>query len=162
MSNIALALSNGWRCAAVVEADTDRVLAPHHLMMSATPIPRSLAMSYYADLDVSVIDELPGGRQPITTKLVSEQRRAEIVGRIHDAITRRSQCLLGVSADRGEREAGVAGHRVAERHGAARRADRCHARCACGAVARTHEGRRKAPSWRTSPPIAFKCWWRPR
>ena len=55
-------------------------------MMSATPIPRSLAMSYYADLDVSVIDELPGGRQPITTKLVSEQRRAEIVGRIHDAV----------------------------------------------------------------------------
>ena len=68
------------------QADTDRILAPHHLMMSATPIPRSLAMSYYADLDVSVIDELPGGRQPITTKLVSEQRRAEIVGRIHDAV----------------------------------------------------------------------------
>ena len=45
-------------------------------MMGATPIPRSLAMSYYADLDVSVIDELPGGRQPITTKLVSEQRPA--------------------------------------------------------------------------------------
>ena len=68
------------------QADTDRILAPHQLMMSATPIPRSLAMSYYADLDVSVIDELPGGRQPITTKLVSEQRRGEIVGRIHDAV----------------------------------------------------------------------------
>jgi ATP-dependent DNA helicase RecG len=59
-------------------------LAPHTLMMSATPIPRSLAMSYYADLDVSVIDELPGGRQPITTKLVSENRRAEIATRIYE------------------------------------------------------------------------------
>ena len=68
------------------QADSERVLAPHQLMMSATPIPRSLAMSYYADLDVSVIDELPGGRQPITTKLVGEQRRGEIVGRIHDAV----------------------------------------------------------------------------
>ncbi len=58
--------------------------APHTLMMSATPIPRSLAMSYYADLDVSVIDELPGGRQPITTKLVSENRRPEIAARIYE------------------------------------------------------------------------------
>ena len=68
------------------QADCERVLAPHQLMMSATPIPRSLAMSYYADLDVSVIDELPGGRQPITTKLVREQRRTEVIGRIHDAV----------------------------------------------------------------------------
>ncbi|MCZ2136368.1 MAG: ATP-dependent DNA helicase RecG [Burkholderiales bacterium] len=67
-------------------ADSKEVLAPHQLMMSATPIPRSLAMSYYADLDVSVIDELPGGRQPITTKLVRDQRRSEVIGRIHDAV----------------------------------------------------------------------------
>ncbi len=63
-----------------------RTLAPHTLMMSATPIPRSLAMSYYADLDVSVIDELPQGRQPITTKLVSEARRGEIASRIYEAV----------------------------------------------------------------------------
>ena len=62
-----------------------KTLAPHTLMMSATPIPRSLAMSYYADLDVSVIDELPQGRQPITTKLVSEARRGEIASRIYEA-----------------------------------------------------------------------------
>jgi ATP-dependent DNA helicase RecG len=51
----------------------------HQLMMSATPIPRTLAMTYYADLDVSVIDELPPGRQPITTKLVKDRRRQEVI-----------------------------------------------------------------------------------
>ena len=66
------------------QQDSERSLAPHTLMMSATPIPRSLAMSYYADLDVSIIDELPGGRQPIATKLVSEARRSEIVRRIYE------------------------------------------------------------------------------
>ncbi|MEY4593100.1 MAG: hypothetical protein RIR18_1995 [Pseudomonadota bacterium] len=53
---------------------------PHQLMMSATPIPRTLAMSYYADLDVSVIDELPPGRTPIRTRLVSDARRDQVVG----------------------------------------------------------------------------------
>ncbi|MBU2287911.1 MAG: ATP-dependent DNA helicase RecG, partial [Gammaproteobacteria bacterium] len=57
-------------------------LEPHLLMMSATPIPRTLAMSYYADLDVSTLDELPPGRTPIVTKLVSDQRRDEVVARI--------------------------------------------------------------------------------
>ncbi|WP_354004862.1 ATP-dependent DNA helicase RecG [Ramlibacter albus] len=55
---------------------------PHMLMMSATPIPRTLAMSYYADLDVSTIDELPPGRTPVVTKLVADSRRDEIVERI--------------------------------------------------------------------------------
>ncbi|MDR2188445.1 MAG: ATP-dependent DNA helicase RecG [Azonexus sp.] len=53
---------------------------PHQLMMSATPIPRTLAMSYYADLDVTVLDELPPGRTPIKTRLVAERRRADVVG----------------------------------------------------------------------------------
>ncbi|BBP02178.1 ATP-dependent DNA helicase RecG [Sulfuriferula nivalis] len=57
---------------------------PHQLMMSATPIPRTLSMSYYADLDVSVIDELPPGRTPIVTKLVSDARREELVGWVRD------------------------------------------------------------------------------
>ena len=57
-------------------------LEPHLLMMTATPIPRTLAMSYYADLDVSTIDELPPGRTPIVTKVMSDQRRDEVVERI--------------------------------------------------------------------------------
>jgi ATP-dependent DNA helicase RecG len=58
---------------------------PHQLMMSATPIPRTLSMSYYADLDVSIIDELPPGRKPVLTKLVADSRRAEVVRRIREA-----------------------------------------------------------------------------
>ncbi|MDP1999694.1 MAG: ATP-dependent DNA helicase RecG, partial [Rhodoferax sp.] len=58
------------------------VLEPHLLMMTATPIPRTLAMSYYADLDVSTIDELPPGRTPIITKVVNDARRDEVIERI--------------------------------------------------------------------------------
>ncbi|HEU0282603.1 MAG TPA: ATP-dependent DNA helicase RecG, partial [Gallionella sp.] len=65
---------------------------PHQLMMSATPIPRTLAMSYYADLDVSVIDELPPGRTPVVTKLASDTRREEVFARV------RAACLEGQQA----------------------------------------------------------------
>lgn len=57
-------------------------MEPHMLMMSATPIPRTLAMSYYADLDVSVIDELPPGRTPVVTKLIADSRKDEVIARI--------------------------------------------------------------------------------
>ncbi len=59
---------------------------PHQLIMTATPIPRTLAMTAYADLDVSVIDELPPGRTPIKTVVLPETRRDEIVERIHKAV----------------------------------------------------------------------------
>lgn len=62
--------------------DDRNLLEPHLLMMSATPIPRTLAMSYYADLDVSTIDELPPGRTPVVTKVVADSRRDEVVERI--------------------------------------------------------------------------------
>src|SRR5262249_36230399 len=65
---------------------------PHQLMMSATPIPRTLSMTYYADLDVSVIDELPPGRRPVATRLVSAERRGEVLGRIREACAEGQQC----------------------------------------------------------------------
>ena len=64
----------------------------HQLMMSATPIPRTLSMSYFADLDVSVIDELPPGRAPVATRLFTDSRRGEIVKRVREA------CLAGGQA----------------------------------------------------------------
>jgi len=65
---------------------------PHQLIMTATPIPRTLAMTAYADLDVSVIDELPPGRTPVHTVVLAEQRRDEVVQRI------RTACLHGRQA----------------------------------------------------------------
>jgi len=58
---------------------------PHQLIMTATPIPRTLAMSAYADLDCSVIDELPPGRSPVTTVLIGDERRAQVVARVRAA-----------------------------------------------------------------------------
>lgn len=66
--------------------------SPHMLMMSATPIPRTLAMTHYADLDVSVLDELPPGRTPIKTKLVADARRGEVIERV------RAACAMGRQA----------------------------------------------------------------
>ncbi|MEE9333587.1 MAG: ATP-dependent DNA helicase RecG [Granulosicoccaceae bacterium] len=59
---------------------------PHQLIMTATPIPRTLAMTAYADLDCSVIDELPPGRKPVTTLAVENNRRGEVVAKVDDAI----------------------------------------------------------------------------
>ncbi|MDO9075405.1 MAG: ATP-dependent DNA helicase RecG [Rubrivivax sp.] len=70
-------------------SNEDRGLEPHLLMMSATPIPRTLAMSYYADLDVSTIDELPPGRTPIVTKVFADGKRDAVIARI------RGEVLLG-------------------------------------------------------------------
>jgi ATP-dependent DNA helicase RecG len=64
---------------------------PHLLMMSATPIPRTLAMSYYADLDVSTLDELPPGRTPIITKVVADSRRDEVIERIRGQLAQQRQ-----------------------------------------------------------------------
>ncbi len=65
---------------------------PHQLIMTATPIPRTLAMTAYADLDISVIDELPPGRKPVVTVVISDSRRDEVVVRVRNA------CLEGRQA----------------------------------------------------------------
>ncbi|MBD3647462.1 MAG: ATP-dependent DNA helicase RecG, partial [Pseudomonadales bacterium] len=67
-------------------------ILPHQLVMTATPIPRTLTMSLYADMETSVIDELPPGRSPVTTSVVADSRRGEVVERV------RSACKLGAQA----------------------------------------------------------------
>jgi ATP-dependent DNA helicase RecG len=64
-----------------------QALEPHLLMMSATPIPRTLAMTYFADLDVSTIDTLPPGRTPIVTKVFADGKRAQVIARIRDEVS---------------------------------------------------------------------------
>ena len=64
---------------------------PHLLMLSATPIPRTLAMSYFADIDVSVIDELPPGRTPVATKLVRLDRRDAVLAVVNDTVSKGRQ-----------------------------------------------------------------------
>jgi ATP-dependent DNA helicase RecG len=63
----------------------DSSFIPHQLVMTATPIPRTLAMTAYADLATSILDELPPGRTPVETAVVPDSRRSEVVGRIHRA-----------------------------------------------------------------------------
>ncbi|MCX7634081.1 MAG: DEAD/DEAH box helicase, partial [Turneriella sp.] len=79
-------------------------LEPHLLMMSATPIPRTLAMTALGDLDVSTIDELPAGRMPVVTKLVAASRRAEVQARIRSQVAQGRQVywVCPLIEDRGE------------------------------------------------------------
>ncbi len=72
---------------ALREKGAGGVLVPHQLIMTATPIPRTLAMSAYADLDTSVIDELPPGRKPIETIVIPDSRREDIIERVKKACT---------------------------------------------------------------------------
>jgi ATP-dependent DNA helicase RecG len=70
---------------ALKEKSASKAREPHQLVMTATPIPRTLAMSAYADLDCSVIDELPPGRTPVQTLVIGDERREEVIARIHSA-----------------------------------------------------------------------------
>lgn len=72
---------------ALREKGVEGRLSPHQLIMTATPIPRTLAMSAYADLDTSILDELPSGRTPVNTVVISESRRPEIIERVRAACT---------------------------------------------------------------------------
>jgi ATP-dependent DNA helicase RecG len=68
-----------------------QALEPHLLMMSATPIPRTLAMTYFADLDVSTIDELPPGRTPIVTRVFADTRRDDVIERVREEVAKGRQ-----------------------------------------------------------------------
>ncbi|AMM81117.1 ATP-dependent DNA helicase RecG [Pasteurella multocida subsp. multocida PMTB2.1] len=92
---------------------------PHQLIMTATPIPRTLAMTVYADLDTSIIDELPPGRTPITTVAISEERRAEVIARVnHACVNEKRQaywvCTLIDESEVLEAQAAQAAEAIAE------------------------------------------------
>jgi len=76
---------------ALREKGNDNGVVPHQLIMTATPIPRTLAMTAYADLDVSVIDELPPGRIPVNTIVIPDSRRHEVLVRVKSACSQGSQ-----------------------------------------------------------------------
>ena len=89
---------------------------PHQLIMTATPIPRTLAMSIYADLDYSQIDELPPGRTPVHTTIIAESRRAELIERVRAACQSGQQvywiCTLIEESDAMQCEAAEMTHRT--------------------------------------------------
>lgn len=78
---------------ALREKGVGGTLAPHQLIMTATPIPRTLAMSAYADLDTSVIDELPPGRKPVETIVIPDGRREDVIERVRSACTKGRQAF---------------------------------------------------------------------
>ena len=98
----------------------DKGRLPHQLVMTATPIPRTLTMALYADMDVSTIDELPPGRQPVLTRLAAMSRRSEVISRVANACAAGRQaywvCTLidedpdAVESDRPPPNAAVATH----------------------------------------------------
>jgi len=97
---------------ALKEKGKDPNQVPHQLIMTATPIPRTLAMSAYADLDCSIIDELPPGRSPVNTVVIANQRRPEIIERVRAACTSGRQaywvCTLIEESDVLEAQAAAA------------------------------------------------------
>ena len=115
-------------------------LEPHLLMMSATPIPRTLAMSYFADLAVSTIDELPPGRTPIVTKVFADGKREQVIARIRDEVMQGRQVywvcplidesehldLQNATATHAELSAALPGAMVGLLHGRMPAAEKAH------------------------------------
>ena len=96
---------------ALLNKGGDGTHAPHLLVMSATPIPRSLALVLYGDLDLSVIDEMPPGRLPVNTRIVSESKREAMYGFLRDQLAAGRQayivCPLVEEDDEGDGEDGL-------------------------------------------------------
>jgi ATP-dependent DNA helicase RecG len=119
-------------------AANGRALEPHTLMMSATPIPRTLAMTLFADLDVSTIDALPPGRTPVVTKLFADSKREAVIGRIRDAVAEGQQVywvcplieesetldLQNATATHAHLSAALPGHAVGLLHGRMKAAEK--------------------------------------
>jgi ATP-dependent DNA helicase RecG len=140
------------RLALRAKLDDQGALEPHLLMMSATPIPRTLAMTLFADLDVGTIDELPPGRTPVVTKLFANARRDEVIARIRDEAARGRQTywvcplvdesaaldLKNATATHAELCAALPGRMIGLLHG--RMPPRRRRRCRSSLVARS-------PSW---------------
>lgn len=101
---------------ALLEKGSHEDMSPHQLIMTATPIPRTLAMSVHADLDVSIIDELPPGRQPVNTVVLAESRRDELIQRIANACQEGRQvywvCPLIEESDAMEAQAATETHEL--------------------------------------------------
>jgi ATP-dependent DNA helicase RecG len=130
---------------------------PHQLIMTATPIPRSLAMAVYADLDLSVIDELPPGRTPITTVAVPDSRRDEVIERVRNACAagRQAYWVCTLVEESEALQAQAAEDAAAD----SARAPRGCASAWCTAASRPPSASR---SWPPSPPASWTCWWPPR
>jgi ATP-dependent DNA helicase RecG len=108
--------------------------SPHQLMMSATPIPRTLSMTYFADLDVSVIDQLPPGRRPVATRLFSAARRPELLERIRAACAEGQQaywvCPVIEESKQGDVQTAVDTHALLSKELAGLRVGLLHGRLA--------------------------------
>ena len=127
-------------------------------MMTATPIPRTLAMSYFADLEVSTIDELPPGRTPVLTKVFADTRRDEVIARIRDEVAQGRQvywvCPLIEESEALDLRNATQTHAELER-----RAAGPHGRPA----ARAHAGRREGGGdGAVQRPARCRCWSPPR
>jgi ATP-dependent DNA helicase RecG len=129
----------------------------HQLMMSATPIPRTLAMTYYADLDVSVIDELPPGRKPITTKVVKAARREEVISGLQDWLAKGLQaywvCPLIEESEVLQLQTAVESFEQLTQALPNFKVGLVHGRL---------KSDEKRPSWQPSRLMRFSFWWRPQ
>ena len=131
---------------------------PHLLAMTATPIPRTLTLTVYGEMDVSRIDEMPPGRTPIETLVISDQKLGDVIEGLGRHLAGGRAGLLGVPAGRGKRA-----RRCRRRRGARGAASPAVRRREGGARPRPDEGAGEGcASWRHSPPANSACWWRRR